>query len=100
MATYKFGDSEGLPPSEQLTGDYRFEVVGFDTGLQGGQGKTAGSEKLEIKLRFFRDEAFQHPCAQWTEDLIIHELTAWKIDLFVKAANLLINGRPPAKDES
>jgi hypothetical protein len=81
------------PLFEKLKGKYPFEVVGFDQSISKG-GKTGGSEVMELKVKFFKDATFTQPIAQWTEKLIFHESTQWKVNQFAVCANLQFNGRP------
>jgi hypothetical protein len=62
-----------LPP-----GDYVFRVVGMESGIQTGTGKTAGSPFWEFKLMI------EGKGANVYERLIDHESTGWKIDTFLK----------------
>ena len=99
MPTHKF-ETPSEPLFEVLKGVYPFEVVAYDSALQSGTGVTKGSETVELKVKFFKDETFDTPLAQWTETLIFHEKTGWKIDTFIAAAGIMIDGRlaVPGKD--
>lgn len=76
-------------------GDYPFEVVGCDFSISTGP-KTSGSEQMDIKCMFYKDGTFQKRLGQWTETLIFHPSCAWKISVFTKCANMLVNGEQPA----
>jgi hypothetical protein len=76
-------------------GDYPFEVMACDFSISTGN-KTAGSEVMEVKVRFFKDSTFTKPMAQWTESLIFHPSCDWKISVFTKCANMLVDGQLPA----
>lgn len=80
------------PLFEQITGDYPFEVVGFDVTISQGN-KTRGSSQMELKLKFFKDATFEQPVAQWTETLIFHPDTIWRVNQFALCANVQVNGR-------
>lgn len=75
-------------------GDYPFEVVAVDFSISKGRA-TAGSDVVELKLRFFSDKTFTKRRAQWTEDLIFHENCAWKVSVFTKCTNILVDGKVP-----
>jgi hypothetical protein len=63
-----------LPP-----GDYTFEVVGMESGIQTGTGKTAGSPFWELKLSIEKRDG-----AMVFERLIDHPTCNFKIDTFLK----------------
>ena len=90
MPGYKFTNSENFSYRVE-PGKCRFEVIGVEFGIQSG-GKTNGSDNVDLKLAFYRDDK---KIAQWTETLIFHESIYWKIDTFLKAANYLVDGKPP-----
>lgn len=83
----KFDSKAQQVSNEQLKGDYRFEVVAVDTGISQGA-KTRGSDVREVKLKFFADEAFTKPVAQWTEDFINYETSLWKWSVFAKCVGV------------
>ena len=91
MPVAKFTKPEA-PVFEKLNGDFPFEVVGVDFGLSTSQ-KTNGCDTMELKLKFFKDDSFAEPVSQWTERLIFHEDTMWKINQFALCANLQVDGR-------
>jgi len=95
MPSYKFGDRENFS-QEIPKGEYIFEVMSVEFGTQ-AKGKTAGSDTAELKL-LFTDPKDGKKVGQFTETLIFAASMAWKLDVFVKASNLLINGKSPAKD--
>lgn len=64
-----------LPP-----GDYTFEVVEMEAGIQSGTGKTAGSPFWEVKLKIDKGGTV-------FERLIDHPTCDWKIDTFLKSTN-------------
>lgn len=97
MPKYKFGDEENQVFELIPAGDYPFQVVGVDFGIQNG-GKTNGSDIMDLKVKVYKDGTYDHPLAQIFERLIFHKSCLWKIDTFVKASNLLVNGTSPAKD--
>ena len=80
------------PLFERITGDFPFEVVGVSYGLSNGP-KTNGSETMELKLKFFKDNTFTEPVGQWTYTFIFHEKTNWKINQFAICANIQVDGR-------
>lgn len=75
-------------------GDYTFEVLSIDTSIR-NSGKTSGSDEVEMKCAFYKDAKFEKKIAQWTESLIFHESIAWKISVFTKCANILVDGKVP-----
>src|SRR5688572_27113958 len=83
MPGYTFTNSENFSyviPN----GEYRWQVVGVEFGIQSGRGVTNGSDNVDLKLAFFKDDK---KAAQWTETLIFHPSLFWKIDTFLKSAN-------------
>lgn len=79
MPTFKGQENQAfvlLPP-----GDYQFEVVEMESGIQTGNGKTAGSPFWELKLRITDKGAVVF------ERLIDHPTCDWKIDTFLKSTN-------------
>jgi len=62
-------------------GDYVFRVVGMESGIQTGSGKTAGSPYWELKL------AIEDNGGCVFERLIDHPSCGWKIDTFLKSTN-------------
>ncbi len=95
MPSIKFDSKAESTQFELLPdGDYPFEIVGVDFSVSKG-GKTNGSDVMEMKVAFFEDATFQKKIAQWTEDLIFHPNCEWKISVFTKCANMLVNGKPP-----
>ena len=94
MPSFTFKDSENLAFQLIKPGGYVAEVKGVEFGLQSG-GKTNGSDNMELKL------AIEGTDSTIRETLIFHPSCEWKIDTFVKAFNLLLDGgRAPAKGES
>lgn len=75
-------------------GDYPFEVTGCDFSLSTG-GKTHGSDMMELKLTFFRNNTFSEKCGKCHETLIFHPNSEWKLSVFAKCANVLVNGQVP-----
>lgn len=75
-------------------GDYPFEIIAADFALSNGP-KTNGSETMELKVAFFRDGKFEKKIAQWTETFIFHRSTEWKLSVFTKCANMLVDGKQP-----
>ena len=103
MPGYKFGNSENfsyqVPP-----GDYRWQVIGVEFGIQRGSGVTNGSDNMDVKLAFYKDGKKD---AQWTETMIFHESIFWRLDTFLKSGNYKVgadgrydpNGRVPKEGE-
>jgi len=77
----RFNDSEARRFEPQPEGDYILRVVEFDVGLSKG-GKTAGADQYEVEFEI------EGKSGRVWENLIDHEATAWKLDLFVKAAGV------------
>jgi hypothetical protein len=75
-------------------GDYPWQVVGCDFEISKGR-ETIGSDVMVLKVAFYKDDKFEHKLAQWSENLIFHESIAWKLNVFIKCSNLLIDGKPP-----
>ncbi|HYG22748.1 MAG TPA: hypothetical protein VEH04_08205 [Verrucomicrobiae bacterium] len=99
MPSVKFDSKAEFTQFEMLPdGDYPFEIVAVDFALSTGN-KTNGSETMECKVAFFRDKAFEKKAAQWTETFIFHPSTEWKLSVFTKCANMLVNGKVPADGE-
>lgn len=74
MPTYKAQENQAfilLPP-----GDYQFEVVEMESGIQTGTGKTAGSPFWEMKLKIDNGGVV-------FERLIDHPTCDWKLDTFL-----------------
>lgn len=98
MPTFTFGDSDNtfeiLP-----AGEYPFEIIGADSAMV-SSGKLAGSEKLELKVLIYTDPTFTAKRTLVHESLIFAQSCFWRIDTFVKAANLLVNGHPPRRDDA
>lgn len=66
---------DDVPQFELLkSGNYGFEVIGADKGIS-NSGKTNGCETLSIKVKFFTDNEFKKPVAQWTERLTFPQLS-------------------------
>lgn len=83
MPGYKFGDSENfsyLIPD----GDYIWQIIGVEFGVQRGTGPTNGSDNVGLKIAFYNGDK---KAAQWTETLIFHPSLFWKIDTFLKSGN-------------
>lgn len=98
MPTFTFGDSDNtfeLLPA----GEYPFEVISADSAMV-ASGKLAGSEKLELKLMIYTDASFAAKRSLVHESLIFAPSCFWRIDTFVKSANLLVNGHPPRRDDA
>lgn len=81
----KFNNSDNqqftlLPP-----GDYVFEVMEMESGIQAGGGKTTGSMFWEFRLRLTKPGNEELRGSVW-EKLIDHPSTGWKIDTFLKSA--------------
>lgn len=78
MPVFKDQDNKTyeLPPE----GDYAFEVVECESGIQTGNGKTAGSPYWELKLEL----SVRNGKAPIWERLIDHPSCDWKIDTFMK----------------
>jgi hypothetical protein len=93
MPVYKHNTPTDPLPNELLKGDYPFEVVGFDTCLCPFGKEEKGSDMVELKLKFYRDEKFTTPLAQWTEKLVLHPKWEWKLHQFNVCANVQVNGR-------
>ncbi len=94
MASYKHNTPTDAPRNEILTGDYPFEVVGFDCGLCPFGKEEKSSEMVELKLKFFADKTFSKPLAEWTERIVLHSKWEWKLHQFNAAANVQVDGRP------
>jgi hypothetical protein len=95
MPAYKFTDQDSFELLDE--GEYKFRVVGVDSGLMAGTGVTSGSDYVDVKCKFF--DADGKPRAMWTEKLILHESCFWKVDSFIKASNYLHNGKPPVEGD-
>lgn len=96
MPTVKFDSTAESTQFELLPdGDYPFEIVGADFGISTGP-KTKGSENMELKVAFYKDATFQRKAAQWTEEFIFHPNCEWKLSVFTKCANMLVDGKPPS----
>lgn len=87
MPKYIFQDSENLTFETIPEGDYPFEIVDADEAVQ-SQGKTKGSDVINLKVRIFKDDTFAEKLAQWKEQLIFHSSCFWKVDTFMKACGL------------
>lgn len=77
MPTFTNQDNQAFilhPP-----GDYIFRVVGMESGIQTGSGKTAGSPYWELKL------SIEGKGGVVFERLIDHPSCGWKIDTFLKS---------------
>lgn len=95
MPTLKFdAKAESIQFELLPNGDYPFEIVAVDVGISTGR-KTGGSDIVEMKVSFFADATFTKKRAQWTEDLIFHPSCAWKVSVFTKCANMLLDGKTP-----
>lgn len=79
----RFNDSEAKVFEVQPEGDYILRVIGFEIGIS-KRGNTAGSENYEIEFQI------ETKSGRVWETLIDHELTAWKIDLFLKSADVAL----------
>lgn len=97
MPQFTYTD-EDVPQWELLkTGDYYFQVVGFDEGIA-NKGKTNGCPIVTMKLRFFTDRTFQKPVAQWTERLTfpqtgdrdLNKFLGGLLNMFAKCTNMRI----------
>jgi hypothetical protein len=64
-------------------GDYPFQVVGMESGLQTGTGKTAGCPYWEMKLKIDDAEG-----GTVFKRLIDHPSCNWMIDTFLKSAGV------------
>lgn len=80
----RFNDSEAKTFTVAPEGDYILRVTGFERGISKG-GKTAGADLYEAELSIERPEGGR----VW-EGLIDHDLTAWKIDCFVKCMGVVL----------
>lgn len=80
----RFNDSEAKTFTVAPEGDYILRVTGFESGISSG-GKTAGADKYEVEISIERPEGGR----VW-ENLIDHDLTAWKIDCFIKCMGVVI----------
>lgn len=89
MPAYKFGDQENKTFEVVEDGDYILEVIACEFGVT----KSKGDEKMELQLQVEGRDA------KFYETLTFTEKAAWKIDTFVKSCNLLIDGKPPKKDQ-
>lgn len=76
-----------LPP-----GDYVFTVLDYESGLQTGSGKTAGSPFWELKLELVDK---QNQRAVVYERLIDHPSCDFKIDTFVKSTGVRLVPNQP-----
>lgn len=76
-------------------GNYPYEVIACDFELSKGP-KTRGSDVMVLKLAFYRDDKFEKKAAQWSEDFIFHPSCDWRLSVFAKSANMLVNGTQPA----
>jgi hypothetical protein len=82
-----FDPKADTPTWQSLNGEYPFEIIAVDSGLSNGT-KTNGSDSREVKLKFYENDKFEKPIAQWTETFIDHESTAWKYSVFAKCVGL------------
>lgn len=98
MPKHVFGDEDNYEYTLLPAGDYMFEVLGVEFGIQSG-GKTNGSETMTLDVGVFSDPTFQKRLSKWNELMIFHPSTAWKVDTFVKSANILVDSKPPHKDQ-
>jgi hypothetical protein len=74
----KFTNQENQAFIVHPPGDYVFRVVAMESGIQTGNGKTAGSPYWELKL------AIEQKGGVIFERLIDHPSCSWKIDTFLK----------------
>lgn len=90
MPSYNFTNQENREFFDpKLVGDFIVEVVGCEFGVT----KDRGDDKMELMV--IPDGS----TVQIYETLTFTEKTAWKIDTFVKSANLLIDGKPPVLNQ-
>lgn len=95
MPTTKFDSKAESTVFELLPdGDYPFQIIAADFGISKGP-KVAGSEDMDLKVAFYKDGTFEKKIAQWTEGFIFHPSCEWKLSVFTKCANMLIDGQPP-----
>lgn len=97
MASYRFGDEDNLEFIILEPGEYQFEVLSVETSIVGSGKKTSGSDQIGLRIAISRGGNL---LSKWTENLILHASTAWKVDTFVKSSNLLIDGKPPVKGQN
>lgn len=97
MPSYQFKDQESKSFEVKPAGDYVVRVVGVEFGISKGN-KTRGSDNMELKLAVENPNGSLSGC-EFYEHLIFHPSCDWKIDIAVKALNLLIGGKPPAKGD-
>jgi hypothetical protein len=91
MPSYQFGNQENkvyFDPS--LVGDRIVEVIKCEFGVT----KERGDDKMTLTVRADGSDV------DMLEVMVFTEKAAWKIDTFVKSANLLISGKPPKLDEN
>lgn len=82
MAEYVFQNQDNLPEWELLKpGEYQFKVMDVDEKFSKGS-KTSGYPQLDIKIAVGDASGVR---AQWTEIIIIHKSTSWKVDTFLKS---------------
>lgn len=97
MPKYKFGDEENQQWELLKEGDYRYEVVKVDFGIQTG-GKTGGSDNIDVSIMIYGDSEFTQKIGRIIDRLIFHPTCYWVIDTFVKSSNLLVDSKTPTKD--
>lgn len=92
MPSYNFTNQENKIFEPVPAGDYILEVVKCEFGIV-ASGNSSGSEKMELTLQVEGKDT------RLFETLTFSEKAAWKIDTFVKACNLLIDGKPPVLNQ-
>lgn len=95
MPVFTFEDSE--PKSFELLkpGKYRGNVAECSFEISNGP-STRGSDVMKITIDFVHGDGV----VPVREQLIFHPSCVWKLDLFAKAFNLLIDGKPPVKGQA
>lgn len=86
MIRYTWQNHEQLPAYEtQPPGPYFFKVMFAETGLQGGNGITAGSTFIMARIAISDKQGAI--LNQWKERFILHPNTAWKWEAFLRCIN-------------
>jgi hypothetical protein len=93
MPSFKFDKPTDAPQNEVLTGDYPFEVVGFDVTLCPFGKEEKNSDMMEVKIAVFKDTTFTQKLAQWTEKIVFHPKWAWKLHQFTASTHMQHDGR-------
>jgi len=98
MPEFTYQDEENTP-QEIITGDYPFEILDAEFSICKGK-KCSGSDQIDLKLMAYADDTFTTKLTQIWETIILHPKCQWRLDTFLKSANLLIDGKPPVKGQA